>query len=68
MKIIGSHDEIVYLMTQCIKISRCDTCILKSFCDKAPKWSELFVMEEKIRSIDTILIPKSKGDDKDARQ
>ena len=35
MKIIGTHDEITYIMLQCQKRPfGCEGCVLKVFCDK----------------------------------
>lgn len=33
MKIIGTHDEITYIMLQCQKRFSCKDCILEQFCE-----------------------------------
>jgi hypothetical protein len=34
VKVVGTHDEITYIMLQCQKRGTCEGCVLEIFCNK----------------------------------
>lgn len=65
MKIIGTHDEITYIMLQCQK-KGCEGCVLKIFCEKERSKMFMRLNPSKLEAIETekftpIFI--AKGDD-----
>lgn len=68
MKLVGTHEEITYILMQCQKRQKCEGCVLEIFCRKGEKKMFLRLTPSKLRALETgkytpIII--SKGDDKD---
>lgn len=68
MKLVGTHEEITYILMQCQKRQKCEGCVLEIFCRKGEKKMFLRLTPFQLKALEeggctSILI--SKGDDKD---